>query len=638
MSDPRFVLDLDSDDYRDRVYGCWQGKNAGGTLGAPLEEVWGTAEPFDVWWYPQLQEGGLPNDDLEMQLIWLKALEEVGPRLTARDLSRYWLDHIGYNWDEYGLSKLNLRWGLEPPLSGYHNNWFADCMGAPIRSEIWACVAPGQPRIAARYAYLDASCDHAGGEGIYGELFNAALESAAFVLQDPAELIDIALSYIPSETKVAAAVQAAVAAYAEGLDWQMARRRVLDAAWHYNAQYAPVNTGFQVIGLLYGTDFGHAMCLTVNCGYDTDSSGAAIGSYLGILHGSRQLPQRWVEPLGTTIATNESWGGVRHLGGANPIPATLDELLVRIRAAARRVLAEHGVDARFEVSLSELYADDTIASLLAQSPTTVPFPGADITSEVAYGTGPVVVPGQPRTVTTWHRNNRLVPTQAKLQLSVPEGWSTTPESAQLRLAPGEKAAVRWQISAPEEPATSTTLQLAIEVTGRPAGQSVPIVLLGAYAVDTSQVLPGTLASLSTTAPAAAQLHWTRRWASGYAQPLAEAFNDQSGVVYLRTWVHSPTQREAWVIFDPSTPVRYWVNGQLAGGCDDFRRIRPHQSAAEQIGGPVVLQAGRNEIFIQAYHDGRHPPAELHLGFTSNDELHTHLWDLRRTGPGQHIRS
>ena len=170
MSQPTYEIDLFGEAYNDKVWGCWQGKNAGGTLGTPLETAYGSDELYDVWWYPELKEGGLPNDDLEMQLAWLKAAEEVGPELTARDMARYWLDHIGYNFDEYGLSKQNLRLGLEPPVSGHYNNWFIDCMGSPIRSEIWACLAPGAPRGATRLALQDALCDHAGGEGVYGEL------------------------------------------------------------------------------------------------------------------------------------------------------------------------------------------------------------------------------------------------------------------------------------------------------------------------------------------------------------------------------------------------------------------------------------------------------------------------------------
>lgn len=53
-------------------------KNAGGTLGGPLERIYGQKEMFNVWWYPDLDEGGIPNDDLEIQLVWLQALRDRG--------------------------------------------------------------------------------------------------------------------------------------------------------------------------------------------------------------------------------------------------------------------------------------------------------------------------------------------------------------------------------------------------------------------------------------------------------------------------------------------------------------------------------------------------------------------------------
>src|SRR5689334_6805688 len=103
---------LSPETLRDKILGCWLGKNCGGTLGAPLERAYGKAEPFDIDWYPRLQEGGIPNDDLELQLIWLLALEEIGPSLDARKLTRFWLDHVAYNFDEYGFHKTNLKMGL----------------------------------------------------------------------------------------------------------------------------------------------------------------------------------------------------------------------------------------------------------------------------------------------------------------------------------------------------------------------------------------------------------------------------------------------------------------------------------------------------------------------------------------------
>ena len=209
--DEAWRIDLAGDRFRDQVLGCWIGKNCGGTLGAPWERGWGVETPFEVTGYTNLPEsGGLPNDDLELQLVWLLALEQVGPGLKARDLVRFWMRHVAYNWDEYGLAKTNMRLGLLPPATGSHANWFVDCMGSPIRSEIWACISPGSPARAVSYAFEDAICDHAGGEGVAGEIYNAAVQAASFVVDDPQTLIAIGLSYLPDESMTAIAIRTVV--------------------------------------------------------------------------------------------------------------------------------------------------------------------------------------------------------------------------------------------------------------------------------------------------------------------------------------------------------------------------------------------------------------------------------------------
>ncbi|SEE20415.1 ADP-ribosylglycohydrolase family protein [Ruania alba] len=644
------TVDLNSEDYRDRVFGCWQGKNAGGTLGTPLEVAWGQEEPFDVWWYPELQEGGLPNDDFEMQLVWLKALEEIGPGLTARDLSRYWLDHIGYNFDEYGLSKLNLRLGLEPPVSGRYNNWFIDCMGSPIRSEIWACVAPGAPRVAALLAYQDAICDHAGGEGVDGELFNAALESAAFVVQDPRLLIDIALSYVSKESQVRVAVDAAVDARDAGLTWQEARKAVLAATPHYNAQYAPINTGFQVIGLLYGADFGEGICITVNCGYDTDSSGAAIGSYLGILHGASRLPQKWVEPLGNGISTNEDWGGVRHLGGSdNPVPADLDDLVARIRKVSGPVLRHHGIlgdSAAFSTTLEDLYADDTIKALHATSPMQVPFGGDDLEVTIDYGRTPAIAPGAAREIRARLRNRRRDPVQVTAALRAPESWPAL-EDQRVTVEPGASIDLNWQVPAltMEQIAPSNRLSLELTPKGYPLPSTVPVVLVGTTAARLTGVYPiegsdvrswlDTVfepeeATAEATTAAGRPGTWREIHSEGHGQSIADAFRSGPGVVYLQAFLHVPTARSGWLVVDPSTPIRYWLNGVETGRNDEFRLIRPNQKSADGIGAAVELREGWNEVLIKIAHDGQHPPAELHLAVSGPGRIHNYQFDIDRT--------
>ena len=87
-----------------------------------------------------------------------------------------------------------MKYGIHPPASGRYKNQFSESCGCFIRSEIWACLAPGRPQIAVKYAYEDACVDHSD-EGIYAELFCAAIQSAAFAESDRDTLIDIGLSY-----------------------------------------------------------------------------------------------------------------------------------------------------------------------------------------------------------------------------------------------------------------------------------------------------------------------------------------------------------------------------------------------------------------------------------------------------------
>ncbi|MDA3959636.1 MAG: ADP-ribosylglycohydrolase family protein, partial [Planctomycetota bacterium] len=212
-------------DYRDRVLGCWLGKNIGGTLGAPFE--W-RRQVNEVDFYTQDLHGEpLPNDDLDIQLLWLVALEERGLELNAACLAEYWCTYVTPHWSEYGTAKINMRAGLPPPLCGTVGNDFRDSCGAFIRSEIWACIAPGMPGVAAKYARRDGMLDHGDGEGTHAEVFCAALESAAFVCADLGDLIDIALSYIPPDCGVAQAVALARRCADEGIDWRDARHQIL---------------------------------------------------------------------------------------------------------------------------------------------------------------------------------------------------------------------------------------------------------------------------------------------------------------------------------------------------------------------------------------------------------------------------
>jgi ADP-ribosylglycohydrolase len=166
MNTPRISMES-------RVLGCWRGKSAGGTLGLPAE---GKTERQAYTFYDPIPTVVPPNDDLELQLVWLDRIENHRGPLTIETIADAWLAHIHYMWDEYGRARWNLRRGVPAALTGVHENPFASGMGSPIRSEIWAIVAAGKPDLAENFARLDSMIDH-GSEGIAGEVFFAVLQS-----------------------------------------------------------------------------------------------------------------------------------------------------------------------------------------------------------------------------------------------------------------------------------------------------------------------------------------------------------------------------------------------------------------------------------------------------------------------------
>ena len=311
--------------YKDCVRACWLGKNIGGTLGAPLE---GHRGVFDLNFYiHDIKTGVIPNDDLDLQLVWLLAAEKHGRDVNAEILGEYWLTYIPCDWSEYGAGRNNLRRGHLPPVTGVLCNPYAESNGAFIRSEIWACLCPGDPASAVKYAFEDAIVDHTG-EGVYGELFCAAIESAAFAEQDIPTLIKIRLSFIPDDCKLKQCIDLVYECYENGMDWRDARKKLLQfAPSPFGLRYVydnnlpdknpepdipmgevghdcATNVAISVIGLLWGeNDFTKSLCIAANCGEDTDCTAGFIGALMGILRGTDGIEKKWTDPIGDQIKT-----------------------------------------------------------------------------------------------------------------------------------------------------------------------------------------------------------------------------------------------------------------------------------------------------------------------------------------------
>lgn len=367
------ALNISIETYRDKVLGGWFGKAAGVTLGAPLR---GSLVPGRLTFYNPPPGQPAASAALDFPLVWLHTLEECLPRVTPEDLAVAWLEHLDYPQDEFGYAALNLRRGLPPPASGAHSNYFRHSTGALIRADLWAMVAPGAPQVAASLAYNDAKLDHCE-DGEWAAMFLAALGSAAFFLSDPLTLLTVGLAMIPRTCRTARAVKAGLAAAQRGAAWLEARETVQHEVGDSNYTDAAQNMGFFTIGLFFGLrDFGQSLCAAVNCGYDAEVVGGALGSVLGILYGRSGMPQAWMQPLADVYIPG---AGLRDLD----IPAALSEVAERTVAVGMRVVADRCPDVLIDTTGGASSAPQSAGPAAALSPPSAgitPFDGGDSAS------------------------------------------------------------------------------------------------------------------------------------------------------------------------------------------------------------------------------------------------------------------
>jgi ADP-ribosylglycohydrolase len=328
------ALTLSVEAYRDRVLGAWQGRSAGITLGAPQR---GQLVPGRFNFYNPVPGQPAASPATDFPLVWLDTLEQTGSQIVPEDLAVAWLEHLDYAADEFGYAALNLRRGLPPPASGDHGNWFHDGAGAIARADLWALVAPGAPQIAAELAYHDAKLDHSE-EGLWATMALAAIGSASFFLSDNLTLLAIGLAMIPRTCRTARAIKTALAAAQRGATWLEARESVQHEVGSKNFSDAPQNVGFLTIGMLYGNrDFGSSLCAAVNCGYDSESVGAALGALLGIRIGASRLPADWTKPVRDIVISGP---GLRDF---DP-PDSLSEVADRTVEIGRKIVAARCTD------------------------------------------------------------------------------------------------------------------------------------------------------------------------------------------------------------------------------------------------------------------------------------------------------
>ena len=328
---------------KDRVHGAWLGRICGCLLGKPVEGF-----RTDVL-HPLLKEtGNFPlhrylsktditeerkerylvehkvslenrayadryecapvDDDTNYTVMAMHILEKYGRDFTPFDVSRMWMDAqvIRPYCTAERVAYRNFINGYVPPASAIYKNPYREYIGAQIRGDYFGYINPGNPELAAEMAWRDASISHVK-NGIYGEMFVAAMIAAAPVVKDLITAVKAGMEQIPFTSRLYKELSEVLTWYEKGISEKQAFAKIherYDERKGYDWCHTISNAMIVVVSLLWGAgNYSKSICMAVETGFDTDCNGATVGSVIGMFRGTSVIESKWSDPVHGALDT-----------------------------------------------------------------------------------------------------------------------------------------------------------------------------------------------------------------------------------------------------------------------------------------------------------------------------------------------
>ena len=248
------------------------------------------------------------DDDMNYVVMAQRLIEKYGRNFTPYDVSQEWLrlQPMTSYFTAEAVAYRNFFSGIQPPDSAVCQNPFRELIGAQIRGDYFGYINPGRPQAAAELAWRDASISHVK-NGIYGEMFVAAMLAVAAVKRDIREIIRGGMAQIPATSRLYQHLERVLEWHDSGISQKECFDRIhqeWDEYTLYGWCHTISNAMIVAAALLYGEgDYGKSICLAVQTGFDTDCNGATVGSVLGMRGGMASIPEEWTEPVHGTLQT-----------------------------------------------------------------------------------------------------------------------------------------------------------------------------------------------------------------------------------------------------------------------------------------------------------------------------------------------
>lgn len=323
-----------------RVKGAWYGRVCGCLLGKPVEGFMsdeirrlleGTGnwpmktyiyqkaiteevrKQFDFNVYDRCYADTLTcapaDDDTNYVVMASELIERYGRNFTSRNVAELWMEtqpKSAYCTAER-VAFRNFVNGYLPPESAIYKNPYREWIGAQIRGDYFGYINPGRPHEAAEMAYRDAVISHVK-NGIYGEMFAAAMLAWAAVCGNMEEVIQAGLNEIPVTSRLYESVTWVLEWKREGRTFEEVIEKIChiyDEKNIHHWDHTISNAMIVAAALLYGDgEFGKSICYAVQYGFDTDCNGATVGSIVGMMKGYDSIPEEWTKPLQGQLDTD----------------------------------------------------------------------------------------------------------------------------------------------------------------------------------------------------------------------------------------------------------------------------------------------------------------------------------------------
>ena len=353
----RFEKSWSDDELLDKLHGAWLGRTSGCALGKPIEgfmdehnglaswerqKKYLTAISPDEWplkdYIPahspaESETGGTwcggsqrenicymeSDDDIRYTVLGQILLHDKGRDFTSWDVARGWIRRLSYQMvctaETQAYRNLVLRYNFHGKVDddstvdwnwvATHFNPYREWIGAQIRIDSYGYAAPGNPELAAEFAWRDARISHVK-NGIYGAMLCAAMIAASFATDDALEIVEAGLSEIPQTSRLYKEMRQTIDICAkynnDFAHFEDVIRDIYELLGHYNRAHTNNNAALCVAGVLLAQgDFHKGITFAVMGGWDTDCNGATVGSIVGAITGARNVPQHWTARLNDTL-------------------------------------------------------------------------------------------------------------------------------------------------------------------------------------------------------------------------------------------------------------------------------------------------------------------------------------------------